>query len=73
MGGLVLVFVPAMFNFYVADALGGGKTIIVGNLISHQFSTAKNWPLGAALSVVIMIFSTLIIILKNYVTKKSEV
>lgn len=73
MGGLVLVFVPAMFNFYVADALGGGKTIIVGNLISNQFSTAKNWPLGAALSVVIMIFSTLIIVLKNYVTKKSEV
>lgn len=73
MGGLVLIFVPAMFNFYVADALGGGKTIIVGNLISNQFSTAKNWPLGAALSVVIMIFSTLIIVLKNYVTKKSEV
>lgn len=34
MGGLVLVFVPAMFNFYIADALGGGKTIIIGNMIS---------------------------------------
>lgn len=69
MGGLVLVFVPAMFNFYIADALGGGKTIIIGNLISSQFSTSKNWPLGAALSVVVMILSTVIIIIKNKVEK----
>jgi spermidine/putrescine transport system permease protein len=69
MGGLVLVFVPAMFNFYIADALGGGKTIIIGNLISSQFSTAKNWPLGAALSVVVMVISTLIIMVKNKIEK----
>lgn len=69
MGGLVLVFVPAMFNFYIADALGGGKTIIIGNLISSQFSTAKNWPLGAALSVVVMIISTILIVIKNKIEK----
>lgn len=69
MGGLVLVFVPAMFNFYIADALGGGKTIIIGNLISSQFSTAKNWPLGAALSVVVMIISTALIFIKNKIEK----
>lgn len=69
MGGLVLVFVPAMFNFYIADALGGGKTIIIGNMISSQFSTSKNWPLGAALSVVVMIISTIIIFIKNKVEK----
>ena len=69
MRGLVLVFVPAMFNFYIADALGGGKTIIIGNLISSQFSTAKNWPLGAALSVVVMIISTAIIMIKNKIER----
>lgn len=69
MGGLVLVFVPAMFNFYIADALGGGKTIIIGNLISSQFSTAKNWPLGAALSVVVMLISTVLIFVKNKIEK----
>ena len=69
MGGLVLVFVPAMFNFYIADALGGGKTIIIGNLISSQFSTAKNWPLGAALSVVVMIISTAVIMIKNKIER----
>ncbi len=70
MGGLVLVFVPAMFNFYIADALGGGKTIIIGNLISSQFSTAKNWPLGAALSVVVMVISTAIIMIKNKIERE---
>lgn len=69
MGGLVLVFVPAMFNFYIADALGGGKTIIIGNLISSQFSSAKNWPLGAALSVVVMVISTAIIMIKNKIER----
>lgn len=69
MGGLVLVFVPAMFNFYIADALGGGKTIIIGNLISSQFSTAKNWPLGAALSVVVMVISTALIMIKNKIER----
>ncbi len=69
MGGLVLVFVPAMFNFYIADALGGGKTIIIGNLISSQFSTAKNWTLGAALSVVVMVISTAIIMIKNKIER----
>lgn len=73
MGGLVLVFVPAMFNFYVADALGGGKTIIVGNLISNQFSTAKNWPFGATLSIAIMLLSTVLIMVKNKIVKRTEV
>ena len=58
-----------MFNFYIADALGGGKTIIIGNLISSQFSTAKNWPLGAALSVVVMVISTAIIMIKNKIER----
>lgn len=69
MGGLVLVFVPAMFNFYIADVLGGGKTIIIGNLISSQFSTSKNWPFGAAISVVVMLISTIVILIKNKVEK----
>lgn len=65
MGGVVLVFVPSMFNFYVPDALGGGKMIVIGNVISNQFSVSKNWPFGAALSVVVMLFSSLIIMLNN--------
>lgn len=73
MGGIILVFVPAIFCFYVADALGGGMTIIIGNVISNQFSVSRNWPLGAALAVVVMLFSSIIIIIKNVVTSKREV
>lgn len=68
MGGLVLVFVPSMFSFYVADALGGGKMIIIGNVISNQFSTSKNWPFGAAMAVLVMVLSTIIIALNNKVS-----
>ena len=72
MGGVVLVFIPSMFNFIVVDALGGGKLIIIGNVISNQFSTTRNWPFGAALSVVIMILSTVIIYLNNRLSMKAE-
>jgi len=72
MGGVVLVFIPSMFNFFVVDALGGGKLIIIGNVISNQFSTTRNWPFGAALSVVIMILSTAIIYLNNRLSIKAE-
>ncbi|WP_037571677.1 ABC transporter permease [Spirochaeta cellobiosiphila] len=68
MGGVVLVFVPSMFNFYVPDALGGGKMMIIGNVISNQFSISKNWPFGSALAVAIMLFSSLIILLDNKVS-----
>lgn len=72
MGGIILVFIPSMFSFYIADALGGGKSIIIGNVISNQFSTSKNWPFGAALAVLVMLLSTILIVLKNKLTKRLE-
>lgn len=72
MSGIILVYIPSMFSFYIADALGGGKSIIIGNVISNQFSTSKNWPFGAALAVFVMILSTLLIAAKNQLTKKME-
>lgn len=72
MSGIILVYVPSMFCFYIADALGGGKSIIIGNVISNQFSSSKNWPFGAALAVFVMTLSTLLIAVKNQLTKKME-
>ncbi len=72
MSGIILVYIPSMFSFYIADALGGGKSIIIGNVISNQFSTSKNWPFGAALAVFVMVLSTLLIAAKNQLTKKME-
>lgn len=73
LAGVILVFIPAMFNFYVSDALGGGKGIIVGNVIQNQFLVSKNWPLGAALAMVVMSISAVLIAVNNRVIgKKAE-
>lgn len=52
-GGL-LVFIPAIGSYLAPDILGGGKTLMIGNLIGTQFQGARNWPFGAALSMILM-------------------
>lgn len=54
LGGLVIVFIPAVGNFIVPDLLGGAKGLMVGNLVEQQFLSARNWPFGSALSMIIM-------------------
>lgn len=51
-GGL-MVFISAFGMFVVSDLLGGAKQVLVGNLISNQFGRARNWPFGAATSIVL--------------------
>ena len=53
--GSLMVFTPALGYFFVVDILGGGKMMILGNLIKNQFLTARNWPFGAAISVLLII------------------
>lgn len=55
--GAIFVFVPSLGNFVVPELLGGGKTVMVGNLIRDQFLEARDWPFGAviALSVVALL------------------
>ena len=60
--GSILVFIPAMGMFVIPDLMGGAKTVLVGNLIRNQFLTARNWPFGAAASMVLLV-GTLIITL----------
>ncbi len=60
-GGIALVFIPAMANFFIADLMGGGKSINIGNVIQNQFSTSNNWPLGSAISVILMIVSAVLV------------
>ena len=55
--GSLMVFIPAIGYFFIADILGGGKVMIIGNLIKNQFLTARNWPLGAALSIVLLLIT----------------
>lgn len=52
--GAILVFVPCLGTYITSDLLGGSKTILVGNLVQNQFTDARDWPFGAAASVVLM-------------------
>ena len=52
--GSILVFVPSLGSYVTPVLLGGGKTLMIGNLISLQFGSARNWPFGAALAFVLL-------------------
>jgi len=52
--GSILVFIPALGAFVTPRVLGGGKTMMLGNLIELQFGAGRNWPLGAALSITLL-------------------
>jgi spermidine/putrescine transport system permease protein len=53
--GCLLVFVPCLGAYLTPDLMGGGKTVMVGNLVQNQFTTARDWPFGAAVSLVLMV------------------
>ena len=55
--GSLMVFIPAIGYFFITDILGGGKIMIIGNLIKNQFLTARNWPFGAAISVFLILMT----------------
>jgi spermidine/putrescine transport system permease protein len=59
--GSVLVFIPCVGAYLTPDLLGGGKTVMAGNLIQNQFSTARDWPFGSAVSLVLMAINMLLL------------
>lgn len=59
--GCLLVLLPAMGMFYVADLLGGAKVLLVGNVIKSEFLISRNWPFGSSISVTLTILMALLI------------
>ncbi|MBS7544250.1 ABC transporter permease [Ancylobacter oerskovii] len=53
--GSILVFVPSLGAYVIPRVLGGGKNLMLGNLIELQFGAGRNWPLGAAISITLMV------------------
>ncbi|MGC4026020.1 MAG: ABC transporter permease [Mesorhizobium sp.] len=53
--GSILVFIPSLGAYVIPRVLGGGKNLMLGNLIELQFGAGRNWPLGAALSITLMV------------------
>ena len=58
---IILVFIPTLGIYTVSDMLGGGKVLYIGNIIKNQFGAIRNWPLGAALSVLLIVITALLI------------
>ena len=59
--GCIMVFIPSLGYFYVADILGGGNADVIGNQIERQFQSGNNWPLGAALSIILIAITLLLV------------
>jgi spermidine/putrescine transport system permease protein len=66
--GTILVFIPAMGMFVIPDLMGGAKTILIGNVIRNQFLTARDWPFGAASSMILMVLT---MVFTLYYTRKA--
>lgn len=71
--GITMVFVPALTTFVISDLLGGGKILLIGNIIEKEFTQDGNWNSGSGLSFVLMIFIIISMILTaKYDTSKEE-
>ena len=68
--GSILVFIPSLGAYVIPRVLGGGKNMMLGNLIELQFSAGRNWPLGAAISITLM--AVVMIALLVYVRNASK-
>lgn len=72
LSGVILTFIPSMGLFFIADILGGNKVVLVGSLIQDQLVKAHNTPFAAALSVVLMLMTTLLIALYRKIAGGKE-
>ena len=71
--GSILVFVPSLGAYVTPRVLGGGKNMMLGNLIELQFGQGRNWPLGAALSMTLLAIVMVALMVYVRVVSKSEV
>jgi spermidine/putrescine transport system permease protein len=59
--GSIMVFIPALGYFFVSNLMGGGTTQLIGNVIARQFKEAFNWPFGAALSIILILITLILV------------
>ncbi len=72
LSGIILTFIPSMGLFFIADILGGNKIVLVGSLIQEQMTRGSNWPFAAALAVVMMVLTTILIMVYRKLTNAKE-
>jgi spermidine/putrescine transport system permease protein len=70
--GITMVFMPAVSTFVISRLLGGGKELLVGNLIEQQFTVQRDWHFGSALSIILMIMILISMAIMSKVDKDKE-
>jgi len=68
--GSLLDFIPCLGAYLTPDLLGGGKSIMIGNLIQNQFTSARDWPFGSALSLALT--AIVMVLLWQFLRRKGE-
>lgn len=68
--GLMFVFVPALGEFLIPDILGGATTLFLGNLIFDQFLKTRDWPFGAAISLVLVLSALIAFLVETRLRKE---
>jgi len=61
--GCLLVVLPAMGLFFISDLMGGAKNLLIGNVIKNQFMTIRDWPFGAATSIMLTLIMGLMLLI----------
>ena len=70
--GITMVFIPALTTFVISSLLGGGKLLLIGDVIEQEFTRTSDWNLGSGLSMVLMIFILINMILSSVFDKEGE-
>ena len=70
--GITMVFVPCISTFYISQKLGGGKTMLIGDVVEMQFQSAYNYNLGAAISLVLMVLILISLAVMNHFAERDE-
>lgn len=70
--GITMVFIPALTTFVISSLLGGGKLLLIGDVIEQEFTRMSNWHLGSGLSMVLMIFILINMILSSIFDTEGE-
>jgi spermidine/putrescine transport system permease protein len=70
--GIILVFIPALGTFLISDLLGGPDSQLIGNVIERQFKAANHWPLGSAMSFILMYLAFAVLALRAMLAQRQK-
>ncbi|WP_246267541.1 ABC transporter permease [Nonomuraea typhae] len=69
--GCMFVFVPSFGNFVIPEMLGGGKSIMVGNLIRTEFLKARDWPFGSTLALALIAVLIVLLMIQSWAARRA--